>query len=447
MRAIPNDFWFNYVVGPMETHSAMTLDYEFTGGVNLRRIMRKSHIIPDPCMWMDSVNTGHFATMVYLHNTRIACNDYKRVIQTAVDKGLVQFVHFMTDPSNSFYSVIDYNGGLQKIRRIPVPILDNTRSAETVEYCISRFSGVERNELLDNPRKVVSDLIGENRLDILKMIVPSIVRAIKSFRNLDLVARRGWVDMLDFCLNHSAFQGTVPDKIAVSAAKGGHLNCYKLIHQVLKIHPVEAKEYAFSYGHISILLYMCGDSVYTPTRKAIEWAFQYGHLESIKYLDSVRIRFDPQFTMSACKSGNPELIEYIKTRYKAEFNDSHIMPAIMSGSERSVLLVMHYSGCISLTVDHKVAMVEAGMNEIIIGLQAQGFDMYIDETFKSACSSNHPLASTMIAAKSEFANYPTNITYMLKGASQQGSTHTSKRRRLDSKEGFVHVTTLLFGNK
>lgn len=405
----PVELW-RLMMSKVHTSDAIRLDVKFTGGKNMRWIVRNSNLVPDRHMWLESLKADQFHMLYYLERAQIVCNDLAKVIQYAADNAMVYVLRFFYLEGRSFYKSNATNSGPVKITRLPMPVIDKIRDVKVFEFFSTHFCD-RRIELIQNPRELVCNLLLANDSWLLTLTVPKLVNKVSSARFIGKIARRGNHSTLYYALEHAGFE-YLDDEVMVEAAKGGNLPCYRLLESFRAkydqhtTHPAKAMERAFSYGHIRMFNYMLEKNPnFMPSKISIEWACEYGHLESVKILGT-NVEFRDVYSIAACRSGCKDLVVYIVNTFGVKFREDHVIAALASDDNSTLMTVILYyvKECLetqrtpALSDQFKHDMLcNPNMNPTSVMLHTNGiFDLFTESVFRECCAANPMLAKEMI---------------------------------------------------
>ena len=137
---------------------------------------------------------------------------------------------------------------------------------------------------------------------------------------INMAARRGNLEMVKYCV---ANRCTVTADACANAAKNGHLECLKYLHEEVQAplnsphRPGRTASWAAKSGHLHILEYLVErkfDKYNTvrPSLNACAHAAKNGHLDCLKYLhETAKAPWDEDAVREAHKNNQTECVQYL----------------------------------------------------------------------------------------------------------------------------------------
>jgi len=148
-----------------------------------------------------------------------------------------------------------------------------------------------------------------NKLELLKWIREE--KKCEWYRcTIDAAAEQGNLEMVKYCV---ANECSMNEWACAYAAKGGHLECLKYLHEEVKVPwDLSTAAYAAENGHLHILEYLVEHKYNEYDEWACAYAAENGHLDCLKYLhETAKAPWNSFAVRDAHENNHPECLQYL----------------------------------------------------------------------------------------------------------------------------------------
>jgi hypothetical protein len=152
-----------------------------------------------------------------------------------------------------------------------------------------------------------------NKLELLKWIREE-KQCEWDYVPINVAAQKGNLEMVKYCV---ANECQYYEFACASAAKFGHLDCLKYLHETVKA-PWDSytASGAAENGHLHILEYLVERKYNKYVESACQYAAKFGHLDCLKYLHkTARAPLDYLAVREAHKNNQTECLRYLLDNY------------------------------------------------------------------------------------------------------------------------------------
>ncbi len=373
----------------LEPLSAMELDLLFGAHQHDWIVRTCLSQIPNSADWERATACRSFGMMMYLLEYGVPCPDLPHLVQYATDEDMFKMLIFFSSPDMGFK---DTMGAPLDVTIAPLLDMACMRGhARTVFYVKRRWPG-QLHSMLKNGVRTLSTLVERGRMDVVRMVVPSLAR-FSSWSNIYHAVKRNDRRMVEFALRHldehSIDIRQMHPKIMNTAAKYNYKKMLFMLSRRTGVSiPASALSMAFSYGH-SALCRKIQEKYPLHKLKAndILMACAHGHANVIRSLDAA-VKLPDECVLRAVTSGNASLMGILLDK-KPDFaiTEQLFMKAVESSKVNDVnmcLLLFDRGLMRSLPVGAAERMTARRMRRCLRAFHQLGLEVYTDKVLIEA---------------------------------------------------------------
>lgn len=300
--------------------------------------------IPSSHSWVTAVTARSMGMLIYLVKYKISCPDLNTLIQYASDRNHIDTLILLLHPKHDFY---DDNGNIILNRKCPsIDIACVKGYYEVVNIIMSLYFPKEKEHILDDPVKTISNIMKNGDLRSLQTIVPNMM-LITSPQALARAVTYNNLEVFTYALQHIdvRFIPSIPINVLNAAAKKGYAKFVQLcIDYSDGFIPLEVFNTAFEEGQKKVVqLLLSIDNTFIPSEQVLLNTCKNGHNHMITILPA-DIPIPMECMNLATMSRNKSLIYTLSKRLSdCKYTASMFENAVRSGSS-DVIVTLYVCG-------------------------------------------------------------------------------------------------------